>query len=95
MNKYTAFAVIEVSPGRFQPSRVEVSGGQILMVMPLREAMPYKPLAYEYLQGEVRMYYAGLWKTERAERHAQARAQAEAEPAEVKRGPGRPKKGTK
>ncbi len=65
MDNFTAFSVIEISPGRYQPSLIEVKGGQVALIRPLREAMAYKPLAYEYLQGEVRLYYAGLWKKEK------------------------------
>ena len=85
MEDFTAFAVIELQPRRYQPSRIEVVDGVVKAIIPLKEAMPYQAVAYEYLAGEIGRYYAGLTIIEAAKAR-------EAEKA-AKRGPGRPKKG--
>lgn len=83
MENFTAFAVIEILKGRFQPSKVVVEGGKVVAILPLHEAMPYEAVAYEYLQGDVSGHYASRWKAEKM---------ARLPTPEPKRGPGRPKR---
>jgi hypothetical protein len=59
MAQVVTFAVVE-GPHGFIPVRITLDDGKEIDRVQLHEPTPFRALAYEYLQGDVALYYGYL-----------------------------------